>query len=167
MLLELEGTQAQDYLDWVQRMVRKGYRTKADLIEARSCLERAKFGLEQAKTRLDVLERVTKPRESARFDAAVEDLKVKAALWQQASEKEAELKRQAEQARLSPGEARALALLDEALGLHEQGHLEQAQGKLREAARLWRSNEPNSDAVRLGETRRRISQALQDQARRK
>jgi hypothetical protein len=161
-LAKSDVTCAEDRLAWIERMVAKGYRSLGQLIEAQFDVQKAKFTLEQANTKLVVLEKHGKATESTKVDAAEEDFQAKRGIWERESEKNAALARRVREESLTPGEAQAVGLLDEAMRLQDQRQAGPAQAKLDEATRLWRKEEASRAEVRFAEAKRRIGEAAQD-----
>ncbi len=68
---------AEDYLKYSQSLAQKGYITQAQLEADRFALERANKDLESAQTKLEVLERFTKPKMLKQLDADIETAQAK------------------------------------------------------------------------------------------
>jgi len=84
---------AEDYLKYSQSLAQKGYITQAQLEADQFALEKAVKEMESARTKLDVLERFTKPKYLMQLDADIETAKAKLEAQQHACElEEQELK---------------------------------------------------------------------------
>ncbi|NMC20675.1 MAG: HlyD family efflux transporter periplasmic adaptor subunit, partial [Thermogutta sp.] len=84
---------AEDYLKYSQSLAQKGYITQAQLEADRFALERAQKDVESARTKLDVLERFTKPKMLKQLDADIQTAQAKLEAQQYAlSLEEQELK---------------------------------------------------------------------------
>ena len=84
---------AEDYLKYSQSLAQKGYITQAQLEADRFALERAEKDVESARTKLDVLERFTKPKMLKQLDADIQTAQAKFEAQQHALElEEQELK---------------------------------------------------------------------------
>ncbi len=68
---------AEDYLKYSQSLAQKGYITQAQLEADRFALERAEKDVESARTKLDVLERFTKPKMLKQLDADIQTAQAK------------------------------------------------------------------------------------------
>lgn len=68
---------AEDYLKYSQSLAQKGYITQAQLEADQFALEKAVKEMESARTKLDVLERFTKPKLLMQLDADIETAKAK------------------------------------------------------------------------------------------
>lgn len=68
---------AEDYLKYSQSLAQKGYITQAQLEADQFALEKAVKEMESARTKLDVLERFTKPKVLMQLDADIETAKAK------------------------------------------------------------------------------------------
>jgi hypothetical protein len=161
-LAESDVNRADDRLAWMERMEKKGYRPLNHLAEAQADVQRAKFILDQADTKRLVLEKHGKTAESAKVEAAQEDFQAKRAIRERESEKKAMLARRVREESLSSWEAQAVALLDEAMRLHDQRQVDPAQAKLDEANRLWRKEEALRAELRFAEAMRRIGKAAEE-----
>ncbi|GAB6187676.1 efflux RND transporter periplasmic adaptor subunit [Thermopirellula anaerolimosa] len=84
---------AEDYLKYSQSLAQKGYITQAQLEADRFALERAEKDVESARTKLDVLERFTKPKMLKQLDADIQTAQAKLEAQQHALDlEEQELK---------------------------------------------------------------------------
>lgn len=79
---------AEDYLKYSQSLAQKGYITQAQLEADRFALERAAKDVESARTKLDVLERFTKPKMLKQLDADIQTAQAKFEAQQHALELE-------------------------------------------------------------------------------
>jgi len=79
---------AEDYLKYSQSLAQKGYITQAQLEADRFALERAEKDVESARTKLDVLERFTKPKMLKQLDADIQTAQAKFEAQQHALELE-------------------------------------------------------------------------------
>jgi multidrug resistance efflux pump len=61
-LAESDLTRSEDRVDWARRMEAKGFVAKAQRVSEELTLQKAKFALEQAQTKLKVLEGYTRPK---------------------------------------------------------------------------------------------------------
>jgi HlyD family secretion protein len=99
-LAESDLTRALDRKTWATRMELKGYISKAQRISEDLNAQRAKVALEQAQTKLDVLERYTKDKTIKELQSEVEKAKsdelAKSATWELEKSKEAKLRKQIE-----------------------------------------------------------------------
>ena len=71
-LAQSDLKRAEDRLDWSERMYKKGYLSLGQNMSERLALQRAKFALEQAQTKIRVLEKYTKHKTVKEFNAEVE-----------------------------------------------------------------------------------------------
>lgn len=89
---------AEDRLDWSDRMLTKGYVSVGQNLSDRLNLQKAKFSLEQAQTKMTVLEKFTRDKTIKELQADVEkaksDEKAKEQTWDLEKTKEAKLDRQ-------------------------------------------------------------------------
>lgn len=85
---------AEDYLKYSQSLAQKGYITQAQLEADQFALEKAIKEMESARTKLDVLERFTKPKYLMQLDADIETARAKLEAQQHSLElQEQELKK--------------------------------------------------------------------------
>jgi multidrug resistance efflux pump len=108
-LAKSELKRAEDRLEWSNRMLDKGYVSKAQNVADKVGLEQKKFALEQAQTKLDVLEKYTKEKTIKELKSEVEKTKsdelAKKQTYQLEQDKEAKLVRQIEGCKLTaPGD---------------------------------------------------------------
>ena len=97
-LAEADLKRAEDRLDWSDKMVEKGYVSIGQNISDKLTLQRAKFTIEQAQTKLNVLEKYTKDKTTKELKSEVEkarsDELAKQATWELEKSKEEKLIRQ-------------------------------------------------------------------------
>jgi thioredoxin-like negative regulator of GroEL len=74
-LARSEKTRAEDQLEWSNRMLAKGAVSKAQNVADAVDLEQRKFALEQAQTRLEVLERYTREKTLKELQSEVDKAK--------------------------------------------------------------------------------------------
>jgi HlyD family secretion protein len=108
-LAKSDVTRSQDRLEWTTKMVEKGYVSVSQKIADTLSLDKAKFSLEQAQTKLDVLEKYTRDKTLKELGADVEKAKsdelAKKATFSLEKDKEAKLVRQIKACTLTaPGE---------------------------------------------------------------
>ena len=97
-LAEADLRRAEDRLDWSTKMKEKGYVSEGQYISDKLTLQRAKFTLEQAQTKKNVLEKYTKEKTVKELKSEVEkarsDELAKQATWDLEKSKEEKLNRQ-------------------------------------------------------------------------
>ncbi len=97
-LAEAELKRAEDRLDWANRMWQKGYITKAQKVSEELNFQKARFALEQAESKLQVLIKYTREKTLKELRSEVEkgrsDELAKQATWELEKLKEAKLARQ-------------------------------------------------------------------------
>jgi hypothetical protein len=105
-LAKSDVERAQDRADWANRMVEKGFVSKAQVVSEQMSVQRAKFALEQARTKKAVLNKYTKDKTIKELTSEVEkarsDELSKQATWALEKSKEAELLKQSGSAVTSP-----------------------------------------------------------------
>ena len=94
---EAELKRAEDRLDWANRMWQKGYITKAQKVSEELNFQKARFALEQAESKLQVLTKYTREKTIKELRSEVEkarsDELAKQATWELERLKEAKLAR--------------------------------------------------------------------------
>ncbi|MGC8641443.1 MAG: efflux RND transporter periplasmic adaptor subunit, partial [Isosphaeraceae bacterium] len=108
-LAESDLSRASDRVDWATRMYEKGYVSKAQKVSEELNFQKAKFALEQAQSKLDVLEHYTKAKTIKELESEVEKAKsdelAKKQTWQLEKDKEAKLEKQIDYCKLyAPGD---------------------------------------------------------------
>ncbi len=108
-LAKSELKRAEDRLEWSNRMLEKGYVSKAQNVADKVGLEQKKFALEQAQTKLSVLEKYTKEKTIKELKSEVEKTKsdelAKKQTYQLEQDKEAKLVTQIANCKLAaPGD---------------------------------------------------------------
>lgn len=96
-LAESDRVRAEDRLNWADRMFKKGFVSKAGLVSEQLNFEKAKYSLEQALTRKDVLTKYSGPKVVKALQVDVDksrnDELAKKAAWKREEAAEAELER--------------------------------------------------------------------------
>ena len=108
-LAQSDMERAVDRVQWSDRMLLKGYNSKAQNLSDHSALENAKFKLEQSQTKMKVLEQFTHEKTVKELKSEVEkarsDELAKEQTWQLEQTKEKKLRTQIENCRLiAPGD---------------------------------------------------------------
>ncbi len=108
-LAESDLARAADRVEWANRMFDKGYVSRAQKVSEELNLQKAQFALEQANSKLDVLEKFTKEKtiKELRSDVekALSDEKAKEQTYMLEKEKEAKYERQISNCKLfAPGD---------------------------------------------------------------
>lgn len=108
-LAEAELSRAVDRLEWSNRMLIKGYQSKAQNLSDKSALQNAKIKLEQAQTKMSVLEKFTHDKTVKELKSEVEkarsDELAKEQTWQLEQTKEKKLRTQIANCKLlAPGD---------------------------------------------------------------
>jgi len=97
-LAESDLKRAEDRLEWSDRMYKKGYVSLGQNMSERLALQRGKFALEEAQTKLNVLEKFTRNKTVKEFKSEVEkarsDELAKQSTWKLEQTKEEKLTRQ-------------------------------------------------------------------------
>ena len=95
---ESDRTRSEDRLAWAKRMFEKGYVSQAQKVSEELALQKARFALEQAQSKLEVLLKYTKNKTIKELESAVEkahsDELAKQASWEVERAHEIELERQ-------------------------------------------------------------------------
>ncbi|QEH33126.1 Cobalt-zinc-cadmium resistance protein CzcB [Aquisphaera giovannonii] len=108
-LAESDLKRSEDRVDWSNRMWEKGYVSKASKVSEELTYQKAKFALEQAQTKLKVLEEYTKNKTIKELTSEVEKAKsdeyAKQQAWELEKTKEAKLEKQIANCKLfAPGD---------------------------------------------------------------
>ena len=108
-LAESDLARAADRVDWANRMYEKGYVSKAQKVSEELNFQKAKFSLEQAQTKLNVLENYTKGKTikelRSEVEKALSDELAKKQTFQLERDKEAKLVKQIANCKLfAPGD---------------------------------------------------------------
>ncbi len=108
-LAESDLARAADRVDWANRMYEKGYVSKAQKVSEELNYQKAKFSLEQAQNKLNVLENYTKGKTikelRSEVEKALSDELAKKQTYQLERDKEAKLEKQIVNCRLfAPGD---------------------------------------------------------------
>ena len=108
-LAESDLARAADRVDWATRMFEKGYVSKAQKVSEELNFQKAKFTLEQAQSKLNVLENYTKAKTIKELESEVEkalsDELAKKQTYQLEKDKEAKLEKQIVNCKLfAPGD---------------------------------------------------------------
>lgn len=108
-LAESDLARAADRVDWANRMYEKGYVSKAQKVSEELNYQKAKFSLEQAQSKLDVLETYTMGKTIKELESEVEkarsDELAKKQTYELEKDKEAKLERQIANCKLyAPGD---------------------------------------------------------------
>lgn len=97
-LAESDLARAEDRVEWANRMYEKGYVSKAQKVSEELSLQRAKFSLEQAQSKKDVLVKYTKAKTIKELESEVEkahsDELAKQQTWDLERSKEEKLEKQ-------------------------------------------------------------------------
>ena len=97
-LAKADMKRAEDRLQWSEKMLEKSYVSLGQVISDRLSLQRAIFAVEQAQTKLNVLEKYTKDKTKKELEAEVEKAKsdelAKESTWSLEKSKEDKLNRQ-------------------------------------------------------------------------
>lgn len=99
-LAQSDLKRAEDRVDWCKKMFSKGYISEGQYISEKLALQRATFSLEQAQTKLDVLQKYTREKTVKELESEVEkarsDELAKQSTWDLEKSKEAKLRAQIE-----------------------------------------------------------------------
>ncbi|MFO0909667.1 MAG: HlyD family efflux transporter periplasmic adaptor subunit [Isosphaeraceae bacterium] len=141
-LAESDMKRAEDRLDWSDKMFKKGYISLGQNISERLALQRAKFSLEQAQTKLKVLEQYTKEKTVKELKSEVEkarsDELAKQSTWELEKTKEEKLKRQITNCKLyAPNEGLVVYANDPGRGFGQQTPQVEEGATVRERQKIF------------------------------
>ncbi len=97
-LAEADLSRAEERAGWAERMFKKGYVARSQLVSEEQGLQKAMFGLEQAQGKRTVLDEFTKEKTVKELESAVEKARAdefaREAIWKLEEAKEDQMRRQ-------------------------------------------------------------------------
>jgi HlyD family secretion protein len=159
-LAESELARAGDRLAWSEKQMKEKRVSEAQLLADRMARQKSEIGLQNARTKLAVLQKYTKVKQIAELEANVKkcesDERAKGQARLVADEALADAERKLAVDAMNATEGRAIVALDESITLFDEGKPDAARARLDAAKMLWHEGEEARAKARYRAVKDRI-----------